>query len=87
VTPRARASQPQTAKACAQIAPTDVTSTPPPVARTHLSVREFGRQIGVSNRTIWTWIAAGRLEVVRLTPRTTRIAVAEVERFLAAKAR
>jgi len=41
----------------------------------------------VSNRTIWTWIAAGRLEVVRLTARTTRISVAEVERFLAAKAR
>ena len=67
----------------APIAPPGPVAPPPAVARTHVSVREFGRQIGVSYRTIWTWIASGRLEVVRLTPRTTCIADAEVDRFLA----
>ena len=87
MTRRGLTAKPRTPKPCAPVSPTGATSPPPAVARTHVSVREFGRQIGVSNRTIWTWIAAGRLEVVRLTARTTRISVAEVERFLAAKAR
>ena len=40
-------------------------------------------RLNVSARTIWAWIASGRLRAIKLGPRTTRIPVAALEAFLA----
>lgn len=48
-----------------------------------LSVDDTGLRLGVSRRTVWKWIRAGRLPVVRFGERTVRIREADLGRFIA----
>lgn len=47
-----------------------------------LSIRAAAALCDVSPRTMWTFIAAGRLTPIRLSRRVTRLARAELERFI-----
>lgn len=47
-----------------------------------LRVRDVAERLAVSTRCIQTWVALGRLHPIRLTPRTLRIAEAEVEALI-----
>ncbi len=49
-----------------------------------LSLREACRRIGVCDRTLRAWIAAGRIAVVRLSRRAVRIEEGELARFVTA---
>jgi excisionase family DNA binding protein len=51
-------------------------------ARRALTVYETADRLSVSPRTIWMWIAEGRLAALRLGPRTTRIPVEALDEFL-----
>jgi hypothetical protein len=68
----------------APIAWTGVVHPPEMVTRAFITVPELALRAGVPARKAWEWVSAGRVEVVRWGKRTTRIAVAEAERFLAA---
>jgi excisionase family DNA binding protein len=46
------------------------------------SVAEVARYCGVAERTVRSWIAAGELRVLHLSPRCVRIEPAALERFL-----
>lgn len=48
-----------------------------------LSVDEAAARLTVSRRTVFAWIAAGRLRATRLGRRTTRIRGSEIDRLLA----
>jgi excisionase family DNA binding protein len=48
-----------------------------------VSVAAVAEQLGVSIRMVWTLIASGQIQVIRLGKRATRIEVTEIERFLA----
>ena len=47
-----------------------------------LTVGQVAARLGVSIRTVWSWIALGKIQVVRLSRRATRVSVASLERFL-----
>ena len=51
--------------------------------QTH-TVHQVADRLNVSARTIWSWIASGRLRAIKLGPRTTRIPEDAVEDFLTA---
>lgn len=56
-------------------------------ARTrYLSVPDVAEELGVSVRTVRRWIAAGRLPILRPSPRCIRVDPAELDRLLATKA-
>ena len=57
--------------------------TSPTSSETALTVHQVADQLNVSARTIWAWIASGRLRAIKLGPRTTRIPSAALEAFLA----
>lgn len=48
-----------------------------------LTAREVAQRLGVSVRTVHSWVAQGRLPAVRLSPRCTRVARATVDEFIA----
>ncbi|MGE0190439.1 MAG: helix-turn-helix domain-containing protein [Planctomycetota bacterium] len=47
-----------------------------------LTIPDVASRLNVSVRTVRTWVAAGRLPVVRLGRRCVRVEPAEVERML-----
>ncbi len=47
-----------------------------------LTIRQFAHFVGLSERSVWAHIAAGRVTAIRLGPRTTRVEQAELERFI-----
>jgi len=47
-----------------------------------LTVDEVGLRLGVSRRSLWKWIRAGRIPVVRLGERTVRIREADLVGFV-----
>ena len=49
-----------------------------------LTVHEVAARLSVSARTVWAWIAAGRLQAIKLGERTTRIPENAVTEFLRA---
>ena len=52
-----------------------------------LTVHEVAHRLSVSPRTIWNWIAQGRLKAIRFGPRTTRIPEVAVGEFINAAER
>jgi excisionase family DNA binding protein len=48
-----------------------------------LTPREAAARLNVSVRTIYLWIETGRLDVVRLSPRCTRVPMSVLEAFVA----
>lgn len=48
-----------------------------------LAMSEVAALLGVSKRTLWSWIAAGRLPVVRLGRRVTRVESGALARLVA----
>src|SRR5579864_6960006 len=52
--------------------------------RSYYSITEAAQVIGVSRVSIWRWIRDGRLPVLRLGERTTRIRRQDVDRLLSA---
>ena len=48
----------------------------------NLTVDEAAQRFRVSARTVWNWIAAGRLRSLKLGRRTTRIPADAIEEFL-----
>lgn len=48
-----------------------------------LSVAEVARQLGISTRTIWSFIAHGQLRTLRLGKKTVRVEASELQRFVA----
>jgi excisionase family DNA binding protein len=53
-------------------------SEAPKVAR----ARTAAQLLDVSERTVWRWIASGRLRVVRLGPGATRVLLADIEKLI-----
>ena len=49
-----------------------------------LTVHQVAGRLNVSTRTVWAWIAAGRLQAIKLGERTTRIPESAVTEFLRA---
>ena len=47
-----------------------------------LTVHQVAERVNVSARTVWAWIAEGRLQAIRLGRRTTRISEDALEEFL-----
>jgi predicted site-specific integrase-resolvase len=47
-----------------------------------LSIKEFCDRAGIDTKTAKRWIKAGKLPVIRLSPRIVRIPGAEAERIL-----
>ncbi len=48
-----------------------------------LKVAEVADRLGVTTRTVYGWIAAGRLPVTRLSRRATRVRERDLNRFVA----
>lgn len=48
-----------------------------------LSVSEVAKHLGISTRTVWSFIAHGQLRTIRLGAKTVRVEVSEVQRFVA----
>jgi excisionase family DNA binding protein len=48
-----------------------------------LAMKAVAAILGVSKRTLWSWIAAGLLPVVRLGSRVVRVESATLARFIA----
>ena len=46
----------------------------------YVSVTQFAELFGISRQTVWKWIKAGKLKVIRLG-KLYRIPVSEVERI------
>ncbi|MGV0636270.1 helix-turn-helix domain-containing protein [Mycolicibacillus trivialis] len=46
------------------------------------SIRQVAEQLGVCEKTVRRWIAAGHIEAVRLGPRLIRVDADSVERFI-----
>src|SRR5215212_5516372 len=51
--------------------------------RSYYSISQAAALLGVSRVSIWRWIRAGQLPVIRLGHRTVRIAHADLDRLLA----
>lgn len=47
-----------------------------------LKISEVAARLNLSLRTVWCHVASGRLRVIRLGRRSTRVEPSEVERFL-----
>lgn len=47
-----------------------------------LTVHQVADRLNVSPRTVWSWLAAGRLCGIKLGPRTTRIPEESLREFL-----
>ena len=47
-----------------------------------LTVGEAAERLSVSKRTMWGWVAAGKIPAARLSRRATRIKVEDLERFV-----
>lgn len=60
--------------------------TPALSGREYYSIAAAAELLGVNRVTVWRWIRAGRLPIARLGHRTVRIARADLERLLAARA-
>ena len=43
---------------------------------------ELAARVGCSRRTVNRWVAEGRVQVVRLSPRMTRVTDQEIERVI-----
>ena len=56
--------------------------TPSTSSEKALTVHQVADRLNVSARTIWAWIASGRLRALKLGARTTRIPETAVEAFL-----
>ena len=54
-----------------------------PPTRT-LTVHQVAERLNVSARTVWAWIAAGKMHAIKLGERTTRIPERSVTEFLRA---
>src|SRR5215212_1183231 len=50
--------------------------------RSYYSISQAAARLGVSRVSIWRWIRAGQLPIIRLGHRTVRIAHGDLERFL-----
>jgi excisionase family DNA binding protein len=50
--------------------------------RRTLTVHQVAERLNISARTVWAWIAEGRLRAIKLGPRTTRIAEDAVDELL-----
>lgn len=60
------------------------TTTPSPTPAADLiTVRRVAATLCVSTKRVYQFLADGRIEAVRLGPRTTRVSRASVERFVA----
>ncbi len=46
------------------------------------TIYQVAERLNVSPRTVWAWIAAGRLHALKLGTRTTRIPESSVAEFL-----
>ena len=62
------------------------TTTPPPPPRRpnrrrFYSVRQASFELGVSDRTLWRWITAGKIKTYRLSIGRVGIPVEEIDRF------
>lgn len=49
------------------------------------TLNELAARAGVSRKTVNRWVAQGRVEVIRLGSRTTRVTDEEIERVLRAE--
>lgn len=47
-----------------------------------LTIAECAKRLGITPRALWGWIAAGRLPVVRLSRRATRVRATDLKRFV-----
>lgn len=52
-----------------------------------LTVAEVAQTCGVSRNTVWKWVGAGLLDVVRLGPRCVRVSREAFDRMLAKASR
>ncbi len=48
-----------------------------------LSVSEIAKQLAISTRTVWSYIAHGQLRTIRLGAKTVRVEASELQRFVA----
>src|SRR3982750_2610480 len=55
--------------------------------RSYYSISQAAALLGVSRVSIWRWIRAGQLPVIRLGHRTVRIAHADLDQLLVRKGR
>lgn len=46
-----------------------------------IKLREAGKRLGVSYRTIWGWVKTGRLPAVRIAEKIIRVSETEVEKL------
>src|SRR5919204_6841242 len=51
-------------------------------ARPYYGISEAARLLGVNRVTVWRWVAAGRLPVWRVGPRTVRVRREDLQRLL-----
>ena len=47
-----------------------------------LTIPQAARELGITARSLWGWISAGRIPVVRLSRRATRIRRVDLDRFV-----
>ena len=47
-----------------------------------LTVHQVAERLNVSARTVWGWVAGGRLRAIKLGKKTTRIPEGAIEEFL-----
>ena len=59
-----------------------MSNTTPDAPTIALTVHEAAERLRVSPRTVWAWISQGRLDAIKLGPRTTRIPERSLERFV-----
>ena len=52
-----------------------------------LTVREVAQRLNVGVRSVWAWIASGRLKAIKLSKRCTRVRETDLGSFLAHAAR
>lgn len=85
VTPELRELVSQVARQAALEAAALVAQDARPPLPSHVGVGEAADLLGLSVRTVRSAIAGGELAVVRVSPRRLQVAVAELERFRAAR--
>src|SRR5258708_32951594 len=65
----------------ARLAEADAADATATCARAYYSISQAAELLGVSRVSIWRWVRAGRLAVVRLGHRTARIKREDLERL------
>lgn len=55
----------------------------PAKPQAYLTPQEVARRLGVSLRTVYAWLAAGKLKRVKLSRRAVRVRPEDFERFVA----